>query len=450
MFSQTHGEVNQQHTREQARAFAGAGEAGVQPLALVQALEAHRRAHAPRMELLWAYYRNPMRLPPGGPRDGRAYSLGQQRGLPLRLSNPAAAGVNVDDRTPRREVVIENDIAWRIGAMVDFLVSGPVAITSQARDAGLAREIELALAQVWGPDGGATLLHELALLAHVFGHADVLVAPAEDGPDAPAPARVHDAATLRALDPRQAVRITGPAPAWAEVRDGQIVLHTPTHTQAWSVAGDAPALRWQARSRVSPGVAPVARLVCAPEPGAGDGAQGVSEVEALIPLQDELNTRLSDRAYRVTLQSFKMYLAKGLSTFGASAVGPGVIWTTDNPDAHIESFGGDASSPSEDRHIDELREAMDKVSAVPPLATGVVRARVGNLSSESALRLTMQGLLTRTRRKRLALARAVQRASELALAALDTQGLLRTREEDRAVRAQWPQALDLEGARENG
>src|SRR5439155_23170359 len=31
---------------------------------------------------------------------------------------------------------------------------------------------------------------------------------------------------------------------------------------------------------------------------------GASDVEPLIPLQDELNTRLSDRAYRITLQSF--------------------------------------------------------------------------------------------------------------------------------------------------
>src|SRR5207248_2300241 len=35
--------------------------------------------------------------------------------------------------------------------------------------------------------------------------------------------------------------------------------------------------------------------------------EGTSEIDALIPLQDELNTRLSDRANRVTMQSFRMY-----------------------------------------------------------------------------------------------------------------------------------------------
>ena len=92
--------------------------------------------------------------------------------------------------------------------------------------------------------------------------------------------------------------------------------------------------------------------VCALVLGCGDEAlryEGQSEVEPLIPLQDELNTRLSDRANRVTMQSFKMYLAKGLDGFAdgsAPVVGPGRVWTTDNPDASMQTFGGDSSSPS--------------------------------------------------------------------------------------------------------
>src|SRR5690606_7026385 len=39
---------------------------------------------------------------------------------------------------------------------------------------------------------------------------------------------------------------------------------------------------------------------------------GAGDVEPLIALQDELNTRLSDRANRITLQSFRMYLGKGI------------------------------------------------------------------------------------------------------------------------------------------
>jgi len=69
--------------------------------------------------------------------------------------------------------------------------------------------------------------------------------------------------------------------------------------------------------------------------------EGQSDVEPLIPVQDELNTRLSDRASRITMQSFKMYLGKGIEGFAEKPVSPGVMWHTDNPDATIEEFGGD-------------------------------------------------------------------------------------------------------------
>ena len=88
--------------------------------------------------------------------------------------------------------------------------------------------------------------------------------------------------------------------------------------------------------------------------------EGLSDVEPLIPLQAELNTRLSDRANRVTFQSFKMYLGKGIDGFTDRPVGPGQMWSTDNPDAAIHEFGGDASTPSEDQHISEISEALDK------------------------------------------------------------------------------------------
>ena len=42
--------------------------------------------------------------------------------------------------------------------------------------------------------------------------------------------------------------------------------------------------------------------------------EGLSDVEPLISLQDELNTRLCDRANRVTMQSFRMWLGKGIDT----------------------------------------------------------------------------------------------------------------------------------------
>jgi hypothetical protein len=173
---------------------------------------------------------------------------------------------------------------------------------------------------------------------------------------------------------------------------------------------------------------------------------GLSDVEPLIPIQDELNTRLSDRAHRVTMQSFNMYLAKGLEGLGDAgrvAVGPGRVWITENPEASIEAFGGDGHSPSEERHVDELREAMDKVSAVSPVVLGVVRAKLGHLSSVNALRITMLGVLSRTERKRLAYGRGIAGVSRLVLRALDVAGVLRTEERDRGIRIEWPDPLPV-------
>src|SRR5207244_11893591 len=72
---------------------------------------------------------------------------------------------------------------------------------------------------------------------------------------------------------------------------------------------------------------------------------GASDVEPLIPLQDELNTRLSDRANRITLQSFKMYLGKNIDGFDTLPVAPGRMWMSDEKDADVIEFGGDASCP---------------------------------------------------------------------------------------------------------
>ena len=169
------------------------------------------------------------------------------------------------------------------------------------------------------------------------------------------------------------------------------------------------------------------------------GGQG--EVEPLIPLQDELNTRLSDRASRVTMQSFKMYLAKGIIGFEKSRIGPGQLWSTDNVDASIESFGGDAASPSEESHIREIREALDKISGIPPLASGVVQAKIGNLSSANALRITLMAVLSKTARKRITYGNGITRLCELILRVMHHAGVLLTREDDREFDLVWRDPL---------
>ena len=165
---------------------------------------------------------------------------------------------------------------------------------------------------------------------------------------------------------------------------------------------------------------------------------GGSDVEPLIPLQDELNTRLSDRANRITLQSFKMYLGKGIENFTSMPVAPGRMWMSDNEQADVIEFGGDASCPSEESHISEIREALDKASGVTPIAAGAVEGRIGHLTSAVALRITLQALLARTEKKRSTYGGAIEQMCELALAWLDRAGLFHTSEEERRIELSWP------------
>jgi hypothetical protein len=397
----------------------------------------------PRHERYWSYYRNPMvAVRDGAPRAGRWYRLAQEAGLPPRATGVADARPNAE----RREVVVENDIGWRVQAMVDFMFGKPLTIRSQAADPALRVTIERVLEAVWTASGGIALLQDLALLGHVHGHADLalrvdprLERVAAEGEEAIVAAAAH--LKIELIEPRRGVPITDP-------RDYRVLLgYVLRHgkggglevigPRSW-VGLDHDRVAWEESLHLHGGRVPVVHVQNIAQPFEYSG-QG--EVEALIPLQDELNTRLSDRANRVTLQSFRMYLAKGIRGFEHARVGPGQIWSTDNVDASVEEFGGDASSPSEEQHIREVREALDKISGIPPLASGVVQAKIGNLSSANALRITLMAALSKTARKRVTYGGGIARMCELVLGCLHHAGVLATEERDRRVRLEWEDPL---------
>jgi len=89
---------------------------------------------------------------------------------------------------------------------------------------------------------------------------------------------------------------------------------------------------------------------------------------------------------------------------------------------------------------------MDKASGVSPLAAGIIRGNVGNLTSAAALKVVLSGLLSSTARKRLTFGAGMQRIAELALHWLDVIGLLPTRPEDRNVEVHWPDPLPVDEA----
>jgi SPP1 Gp6-like portal protein len=421
---------------------------------LHERIDRHQAGPVPRFQRLWSYYRNPSSWTGGLQNGPSARHLAQRCGLPARLRGDQIT----DDRQDAREIVIENDIAWRVDSMVDFLLREPITLLSQASDEGKRRDIEQVLDMVLEASGGAQLLHDILLLGGVYGHVDVLVRTDElfalrrratgmaGIADAAETIRIEPVVAERGipiLDPRDYRSMLGyiihskiQSDAHFDARERIIEIYSATH----HVQLRDSEIHHAAPSRL--GVLPIVHIQNRSLPLR---FEGMSEVEPLIPLQDELNIRLSDRANRVTMQSFKMYLAKGIDGFtspGSSIrIGPGQIWATDNPDASIHAFGGDANSPSEDAHIEQIRQALDKTSGITPVAAGVIRERIGQLSSENALRITFMGMLAKSQRKQMTYGRGLTQVCRLILMALDRAGVFSTTPEQRDVRVIWPDPI---------
>lgn len=445
------------------------------PVAIAQAIDDFAAADLPRLERFWAYYRNPMKLLYSDHTEQRRwYRLAQELGIPPRITgrkgmsfagSTTATSTPLDDRAAeRREVVIENDIGWRIQSMIDFMVGKPIVI--QSLSPSLAPSINAIIASIFAAAGGTAFLQDAALLGHIYGHVDLalridpalltLAAKHQDLPQAltqllrielieprrgipllsPFDYRTIDAYIVRSprRTPSTLERLRDALPIASPLAAHSFDLITPT---SWSVYTNGNKT-FEQHLGLTDGNIPVVHIQNIAQPFIYSGQ---SEVEPLIPSQDELNTRLSDRASRVTLQSFKMYLAKGIHGFDRARVGPGQIWSTDNTDASVESFGGDAHSPSEDAHIREIREALDKISAIPPLASGVVQSKIGGLSSANALRITLLALLNKTSRKRIVYGNGIIKLCQLILAALHNAGILLTTPTDRLFSIAWPDPL---------
>jgi len=438
-------------------------------------IEEHEETTLPACDRLLAYFRNDDKPTPG--RDGAVdWRPAQIAGLPDRLTRP------IDGGSPK-ELVIENDIGWRVQTIVDYVAGRDVAFVSRARDEPLAKMVGEVVEAMFESNGGAGLIQEAVLLGAIYGHVD-FVLRIDDLPRREAKAQSGLEALLEVVRSFRIEVIERPrAFALLNPTDYRRIDALVIHHERWlNDVEDGGFLSrlgsWITRTRVD--VPPrratttVTEILSAThrqvyedehlvlsEPNALGFVPavhvqhqrrpfeyaGLGEVEPLIALQDELNTRLSDRANRVTLQSFKMYLGRGIEGFGDRPVGPGQMWITENPDASIQAFGGDAESPSEENHIREVREALDKISAVTPLAAGLIRAKVGTLSSENAMRISLLGILSKTLRLRQLYGRGLSTLSSMALAALDQTGWLRTEQCDRCIEPLWAPPIPQDESR---
>ncbi len=432
---------------------------------------------------LWNYYANPM-IQINDSRlieNGHRYIQAQELGLPARITgytHTGSLGTRQLSDVQRKEVVIENDIAWRVNAIVDFLFGKPVSIVSKSPDSGKSAEIEMLLKALFSANGGVGFFQDMAVLGSVYGFVDCFVRPGEqltsnvtsssfyksslgtrENVSIENAIRWVQAISLELIEAPRALpvldendykkidfyvqnyyqkknsltsqgsflsRILSPNKRAAGSRQTVCITEI-TSANAWQRYEDKELV---AEGKLPWGFLPVVHIQNIAQPYYYEGH---SDVEPLIPLQDELNTRLSDRASRITFQSFKMYLGKGIDGFENKPVSPGRMWYTDNTEASIESFGGDDATPSEGLHITEIREAMDKVSSVTPIVAGVLKDRVGNLTSAVALKLTLMGMLSKNERKRFTYSEGIKQICKMVLSMLDTAGIYKTKPEDRNV-----------------
>lgn len=435
---------------------------------------------------LWEYYANRMAetCKTEVSESGRCYVQAQEYGLPARITglvhsgNTGVFGARPIKDIQRKEVVIENDIAWRINAAVDFLFGKPISFVSRAPEEPKRAEIESILKAVFEANGAIGFFQDMAVLGSVYGFVDCIVRPGNEILERFTSSSSEILPLKDVLQLAQAIGlelIEAPrALPVLEENDYKKIRYYIQHfyqkknavegknsflarlflqgkrgsdsRQTISVTEIISTTAWQRYENKQLvgegdnlwGFLPVVHIQNIAQPYY---YEGLSDVEPLIPLQDELNTRLSDRANRITFQSFKMYLGKGIEGFEDRPVSPGRMWHTDNPEATIEEFGGDATTPSEGLHIAEIREAMDKASGVTPVVAGVLKNKLGNLTSAVALRLTLMGMLSKNERKRFTYSEGLKRICKMVLTILDAANICKTSDADREVDIVFPSPL---------
>jgi len=117
--------------------------------------------------------------------SGRCYVQAQEYGLPARitgLSRSAQAGLFSGEPVrdvQRKEVVIENDIGWRINAAVDFLFGKTISFASKAADAQRRAEIETLIKAMFAANGGIGFFQDMAVLGSIYGFVDCMVRPGD-------------------------------------------------------------------------------------------------------------------------------------------------------------------------------------------------------------------------------------------------------------------------------
>lgn len=123
---------------------------------------------------------------------------------------------------------------------------------------------------------------------------------------------------------------------------------------------------------------------------------GVSDLKDLVPLNRELNERMSDMADVIRFHSDPPVVFRGVREHSSLAVGPGTVW--DLPEgAEVELLEWRGQMPAIQEHIERVMRALHDVAETPRTSFG----DSGRLLSGVALETELQPLIQKTLRKRI-------------------------------------------------
>ena len=137
---------------------------------------------------------------------------------------------------------------------------------------------------------------------------------------------------------------------------------------------------------------------------------GVSDLVDLIPINREINERVSDEADVIRFHADPPIVFQGVTDHADLAVGPGTVWDIPS-DADVKLLEWHGQSVAVGEHIERLYRTLYEVTETPRTAFG----DSGRLLSGVALEMELRPIVQRTLRKRAWWTRALRRRSALVL-----------------------------------
>lgn len=172
---------------------------------------------------------------------------------------------------------------------------------------------------------------------------------------------------------------------------------------------------------------------------------GQSDLVDVIPINREINDRVSDQADVIRFHADPPIVFRGVSDHADLAVGPGTVWDIPS-DADVKLLEWQGQPVAVGEHIERLYRTLYEVTETPRSAFG----DSGRVLSGVALETELRPIVQRTLRRRAWWTRALRQRSAMVLALARQFGSFGTPEpvEAHRIRVIWPPMLPRDDASE--